>query len=399
VHLTPYSFPTLLAGITSDRYDDVHALMAVRDLGPLIPSIDVPVYLQCAWHDQIFGTSAVLDAYDSLRSPKKLMLWSSGHAVVSGTLGTLRLQQTLRFYDRWLRENRSDTIMTADSQVLLSDFLNSDLTALSDSLLHHNTADTVEDTFFYIAGDSTLTSAPPITTTIVVSAYQQNITNDLTHTYTSPAFDSDYTMFHAVGHFNVTSSAVKYEVNALLYDIDDTGYAQPVARGAYQVRPNSTQSHSISYRLDPVLHTFLRGHRLRLRLKFGLPVAGAADEFGMAAYPPQASGVDSVVSSPEGPSYIGLIRYKVAVDEHAGVTENPVAGQAAEASITLFPGDSIPLHSGTMRVDLFSATGKQLTSTTNASRKNLSNLAPGIYLLREIARGGAVHVRKLLLLP
>ncbi|MBS1904581.1 MAG: prolyl oligopeptidase family serine peptidase [Bacteroidetes bacterium] len=393
VNLGKYITDTIIPTISADNYSSLTQLLGKRDLGAKIRSVNIPIFLQCSWYDQLFGTGAVLHAYDSIRTPKKLLIWAGDHSVPGGAIGDERLALTLRFYNRWLRGDTTENIMNPDSAVTFYETDNSSSFATSNAQLHANLEpQTFTKRYFFGPGGS-LMEQPQSQPLVASSAYIQNLTNDLTYYFTTPPLDSDRTFMNAGAYLQLGSSGLRYQANILLWDVDDTGHTVMFTRGASEVRTDKAGRATIAYRLNPVVHTIRKGHRLRASLKFGMPLLVSSDEFGQSAFAPQESAFDTLFSQSQQYSYLVFSAFQL--PDPAAVRPETVGVTQPTSSIVVLLGE--PILAASSETVLYDLRGVCVSHADVNLLIPTEHLTPGLYFLRD-RRSSGVVMRKVLIL-
>lgn len=402
VNLGPYIKDTLLPALSADNYNYSRSLLLARDLKNLIPSINVPLFLQCAWYDQLFGSSYDFACFNNVKTPKKILMWSGNHGLPpTAEIENMRRTLTLRFYQRWLKEDTSETIMSKDGEALFFDPTNSSTLVLNDTSFKVNQLKPVIVSRFYLYPSAQLSESFPKDSMVRSINYIQNIGNESV-SFDSDPFDSNFTMYRAGVHLSLTSTATLFQANPMLYDVDDTGKTVNITRGFFEERPNGPRPPTPlprEFELNPQYHTFIKGHRLRLVIKAGMPVSIPADEFGQSPYPPQESGTTSIYSTKSYPSYVILspvivLQPKI-IDTNNAVKVVADQQRAIKPSIVVFQGEEIPVENTTGEIQLCNALGQNVIYQNVIDTRTL---APGVYFLREIMQK-SVMIRKILLLP
>ncbi len=326
---------TLMRGLEQDRYADVRREFEKRDLGGQVSRVQVPVFMQMAWQDDIFNAHQFFQAFHGLEVPKKLYVWPGPHALPGGALEELRMAMTFRFYRRWLCEDEGETIMHADSAVALVDpgdgavhWYHADARARYDP--SENSSLTGMRMYFDRGGRiSPLPPASPVAHTML---YVQNISNDA-HVFRSPSLRSPWGILGGRASLVVNSTGRKYQANVMLWDYDSVANRRrPITRGSYQVRLESGEPadrRRIEYEVSPQLYWLAEGHQLEVWVKYGipgLPLQKPADEFGQTPYAPQETVIDTLFSSPGEPSYVDLYLWSA---PPSSVAREPVPTRSA----------------------------------------------------------------------
>ena len=402
VNLGPFIKDTLLPALSADNYNYSRSLLLTRDLKNLIPSINIPLFLQCAWYDQLFGSNYDFACFNNVKSSKKILMWSGNHSLPpTAAIENARRTLTLRFYNRWLKEDTTETIMSKDSEAVFFDPTNASVSVLNDISFKTNQLKPTTALRFYLYPSAQLSESFPKDSLVLPIVYVQNLSNASVSFISNP-FDTDFTMYRAGVHLSLTSTATLFQANPMLYDVDDTGKTINVTRGFFEERPNGIRPSTPLprvFELNPQYHTFKKGHRLRLILKVGMPASIPGDEFGQSPYPPQESGTTSIFSTRSYPSYVIIspllnIQPKI-VDTNSAVRNIVDEQRAVKPAIALFQGEEIPIDNDASEIQLFDALGRTAIQEGAIDTKLF---APGIYFLREL-QNKIVIMQKILILP
>lgn len=338
IRLGPFLRDSLMRAFSEDRYGEARELIARRDLAGREADVALPVFMQCAWHDDIFSSGRALCSFHALGVPKKLLMWPGAHGWPPPQFGPLRDSLTYRFYRRWLRDDPTETIMDSDSALVLIDgATGTPLYASSDdsaSWLPQTTGGptTVR---LHLSNGAILTGSVPSAPVIEFRSYVMNVSDD-SIPFRSAPFGSDETFIAAGASLVVNSSAATYQANTLLWDYDPaTDTRTPVMRGCRQLRGNDAHERErVSYELDAQLYTVRAGHQIEAWVKFGTNASRkfygipfkSDDEFGCGLFPPQESANDTLFSSAEGPSFVELRLYR---PRPAAIADDGVTGATA----------------------------------------------------------------------
>lgn len=399
VNLGKFMTDTLIPALTNDNYNYTRSLLQARDLKNVIPSINVPLFLQCSWYDQLFGSNYDLNCFNKVATPKKLLMWAGDHSLPpSQAVEDARRALTIRFYNRWLREDTSETIMSKDSTAIMFNPNNTGIGIINDTSLKTNLLKPTTALRFYLAPSGKITVSYPKDSMVVRAGYIQNFTNDNSISFISEAFDSDFTMFRAGVHFSLTSTATLFQANPMIYDVDDTGRTIPITRGYFEERPNGPRPSTPlarEFEMNSQFHVIKKGHRIRLIVKFGMPIVIAADEFGQSPYPPQESATNSLFSTKSYPSYVilsPLLTVIPRVVDTTGDTTHSIVRdystrEQPKPSIAIVQGDQLPISDNATSIELCDLIGQvvfQMTlQTPSRSMFDTRSLSPGVYFLRE----------------
>lgn len=324
VAMGPFIGDTVYNGLFNDNHAQILHLLEGRDLMDRIATLDLPVYLQCAWHDELISPRDALRAFNALRGPRKLMLYPAGHALpTDGATAETRMLQTLRFYRRWLKDDTSETVMRPDSAIAIVDNGTHEMRWIGTDALDRYTAPELPGTApnirLFLTTGNRLTESEPTDHMEVYRNYVKDITNDAL-AFRSLPMPADIRITGARCRLIVNSSASRFQANVSLFDVDSAaGTTTPICRGAYEVRVPAGETRArgpIEYDLAPQLYTVRTGHRVLATIKFGMPGGALAlqrpeGEFGQSAYAPAESGTDGLFSTPAaeadyGPSFITL---------------------------------------------------------------------------------------------
>ena len=309
VNMGPFIGDSLYRAYETDNHTEVLRLLGSRELIDRVGNIQVPVFAQLAWQDDLFGPASLFEAFASAQAPMKLLIVPGSHSTIAESLLSYRLRQSFRFYRYWLRDDQNETIMHADSIVTL--------VAGGDTTFYHLgkeeiTAFTLkpfaQGTGFplYFNTGGKLTPEQPTSRVSFSKLYIQNITNDHTIFRSAPLTES-LTIKGAEASFTASSNAAKWQVNILLWDHDPEAQTwQPITRGSWEVRDGGAERR-IEYQLTPQLYTLQAGHILEARIKFGLPLSVPADEFGQIPGAPQETALTTFTGSVEEPAYLRLL--------------------------------------------------------------------------------------------
>ncbi|MEO5930709.1 MAG: alpha/beta fold hydrolase [Candidatus Kapaibacterium sp.] len=314
VRMAPPLGDTLYNFLAADQYES--ALNHVRRYDPVsLSSVQVPVFMQMAWQDDIFTGREFYRGFQELTVPKKIFVWPGPHALPSGDLAITRAELTLRFYRKWLKDDNSETIMASDSAVLLTD--------PATSIVHHFRADqistfvpqsggTANTASLFLTPDGHLNPTPSTSSTNFSRLYLQNISNDALLFQSAP-FSAPTVILGAGTSLTVNSTGRIYQANLLLYDYDSVANTTaPITRGAYEVRLAAGEisaRRNANYDLSPQYYTIQPGHRIIASVKFGIPgfpTSRPSDEFGQVAYGPQETVTDTLFVGGEFSSRVDL---------------------------------------------------------------------------------------------
>ncbi|MDB5033771.1 MAG: hydrolase [Chlorobi bacterium] len=398
VRMAPPLGDTLYNFLAADQYES--ALNHVRRYDPAsLAAVQVPVFMQMAWQDDLFTGREFYRGFQELTVPKKLFVWPGPHALPSGDLGLKRIELTLRFYRKWLKDDNSETIMARDSAVLLTD--------PATSIVHHfredqisafvpKSAGSADIISLYCTPDGHLSPVPAATGTNFSRLYLQNISNDAL-TFQSAPFSSPTVILGAGASLMVNSTGRIYQANVLLYDYDSAALTTaPITRGAYEVRLAAGESparRNVSYDLSPQYYTIQPGHRLVASVKFGIPgfpTARPSDEFGQVAYGPQETATDTLFVGGEFSSRVDLY-----LAPNNGVVSVPASKSDQDVFIIgghmVVRGESIRLramHGGA--IDVVDIQGRLLFSRNMADGESAietGQLPAGVYFVRHRSNG------------
>lgn len=395
VNYNTWCLDTLISAIEQDRYQTVREEFEKRDLGDELEGVNVPVFMQMAWQDDIFSGSQFFRAFHAVNVPKKLYVWPGQHAFPSGALEELRMALTFRFYRRWLRDDTGEGVMNGDSAVMLADPGAGLLRAYpAEARAAYSPADdgSQQRRRFYFANGSRLSSDLPGAAASYARLYVQNISNE-SYVFRSSRLDAPLSIVGADASVLVNSSGRKYQANVLLWDFDSASNTRrPITRGSYEVRleqGEATARRRIEYELSPQLYRLEAGHQLEAWVKFGipgLPLQKPEDEFGQTPYAPQETVFDTLFTSPEEPSYLDFYLPsspslsadpEPAGDMDAAVLPNPIRrGQTA----TVRSGNP-----GPATAEIFDLRGRLVgafRAETAEIRIATSDLPPGVYTVR-----------------
>lgn len=392
VNMGPFIGDSLYRAYETDNHAEVLRLLSSKELIDRVPDIQVPVFAQLAWQDDLFGPASLFRTFSSAQAPMKLLVVPGNHSTIAESLLSYRLRQSFRFYRYWLRDDRTETIMHSDSIVTL--------VAGGDTTFYHlgrdQVASFVPDPFgqgtglhLYFNTGGKLTSALPTTAVSFSKLYIQNITND--HTiFRSTPLSEPLTIKGAETSFTAGSSATKWQVNLLLWDHDPEANAwRPITRGSWEVR-NGGAERRIEYQLTPQLYTIPAGHVLEARVKFGLPLSVPADEFGQIPGAPQETALTTFSGPTDNPAYIRLL-----IPEAGSSTTPDIAGTADHTHLHI-TGNVFRKNGGitfsvqgtsqrAARVVLIDVLGRTLLeqpARTGQSAIQGEGLLPGVYALR-----------------
>ncbi len=411
VNMGPLLGDTVYNDLANDRYEHLHTTLLPYDFEQAIARLATPVFMQCAWHDELFAPEEPLRAFRALQGARKLLLFNAGHALpVDSATAALRFAQTLRFYRYWLKDDTRETIMAPDSAVALYDNGTQLLRWLSIAQLDQFTPPELPaeraGTRLFLAPGGQLTESADHGPLVLAATYIKDVTND-GYGFTSQPLAQPLLLVGARAHLTVSSSGRNYQANVLLYDVDSAGAAKPICRGAYQVRLGNAEPRTprtINYDLAPQLYSVPRGHRIRAILKFGMPggvlaLQRPAGEFGRSAYAPQETANDTLFSvpgngaAPEAQSCLTLYT--------ANTGPASVAGPAAPALPTrlVVPGSPvaaghtlhIPIGDEPARIDITDLAGRIVLAVPGAVGEAVvqtDGLAAGAYFIRAVRATG-----------
>lgn len=404
VAMGPFIGDTVYNGLLNDNHAETVRLLEGRDLMDRIATLDVPAYIQCAWHDELVNPRDALRAFEALRGPRKLMLYPGGHALpADGATAETRMLQTLRFYRRWLKDDAAETVMRPDSAIALVDNGTHAMRWIGTDALGRYTAPELPGTatnirLFLTSGDRLIASEPTDHMEIYRN-YIKDISNDAL-AFRSAPMQGEIRITGARCRLVVGSSASKFQANVSLFDVDTAaGTVTPICRGAYEVRVPAGQTRArgpIEYDLAPQLYTLRAGHRVLATVKFGMPGGSLAlqrpeGEFGQSAYAPAESGTDGLYSTPAaesdyGPSFITLFLADSpnmgAPEPHAERTDGHLEGSPA------LNGEPVSLHMAGVRgtgrarvVDLRGAVMVSMETIDGHATIATANLPSGPYFV------------------
>lgn len=384
IELAPMMRDTLYNAISTGNYALTSAVIAARDIDANIPNVTIPIFMQLAWQDDLFSGSEFFPVFHALRSPKKMLVWPGQHGVPSGDIGQMRLQQTLRFYRRFLRDDLAETIMSADSAVGLMDATTGQLHwfAERDSTTFRPTIPTGHQMFFNAAG--ALSTAPSNSTLAFPTFYLQGVSNE-SLTFRSEKFLQDRQFVGAAADLQITSSAVPHQAVVQLWEFNpETKSSKPITRGAWESRASTSGRYQ--FELSPQLFTIRKGNQVEVRVKFGFPSLPAnppADEFGQISFPPQANSFDTLWGGGAFPSSITIYPAGQTSGVHSAQIEHPATRQIA-ATAVIRQGEESPEFAGMMldQWDLFNAWGQRVGGSNQQGELSLSLCSAGAYFLR-----------------
>ena len=396
VRLAPFLRDTLIGALEQDRFNDVVAMLQRVDLEGRERDIRIPVFVQCAWQDEIFNPGDVMRAFATLRTPSKLMVWPGGHTL-AGINEPERLALTLRFYRHWLRDDTTGTIMSRDSSVLLVDAA----TNAHEWLRAADSASwlpspTLPAARLHMTATGGLTTGLPTAPLAIEKINIQNISNEMI-VFRSAPFGSDDRIIGARASLPVGSSGMKFQADILLYDYDSIANThRPITRGCHGVRRVVGESGHVRLEITliPQLYTLAAGHQLEAAVKFGTPappLQKPAEEFGRTPWPPQESCRDTLFSSSAEPAWVELLRYQRPAPAHASERIGERKGMLLSAAVT---DEEIrvtitAVRSETLSVELLDLAGRrvarmEIEATAGLSEHSLptEGIAAGAYLLR-----------------
>ena len=178
VDMGPFMGDSIFNAYQSDRHSDLLQLLESQELIDRVDQIEVPVFSQLAWQDDLFGTSSLFRTYREGNFPMKMLVVPGDHGAIVRWEG--RMEQSLRFYRRWLRDDERETIMHPDS---LFTFVNA-----SDDSYHYLSPEELDSwtpkefgkskgTTFYLNTENRLTLTPPSEQVRFSLLYVLNISN------------------------------------------------------------------------------------------------------------------------------------------------------------------------------------------------------------------------------
>lgn len=309
VEMGPFIGDSLNGAYKNDNHAEVLRLLASKEIIQDVSKIEVPVFAQLAWQDDLFGSASLFQAFKDAQAPMKLLIVPGNHGTIAASILAYRLQQSFRYYRYWLKDDMSETIMHPDSIVTFIDG--------QDSTLHHwGEAKALHvmpgefgtgngEVFFFNSGGKLL-QTPPTNPVTYSAVYVQNLSNDHA-VYRSEALAEPLTIIGAEVSFLASSNAAKWQTNVLLWDRDpETNSARPITRGSWEAR-NGGAERRVEYQLSPQFYTIPAGHVLEARVKFGMPLTQPADEFGKIPSAPQATALNTFSSPVDAPAYVRLL--------------------------------------------------------------------------------------------
>lgn len=380
IELAPLLRDTLYNSIANGNYEHTTSLIAARDIEANISNVKVPIFMQLAWQDDLFSGSEFFPTFHTLRSPKKLLVWPGQHAIPGDELGQLRLQQTLRFYRRFLRDDIAETIMAPDSAVGLTDVSTEQLHwfAERDSVKFRPTVLPGYQLFFDAAG--TMSTTPNPSTLAFPTFYLQGVSNEIL-TFRSAKFVEDGQFLGATADLHLTSSAIPYQTVVQLWEFNsETNTSRPITRGSWEARASTTGRHRFD--LSPQLFTIRAGNQLEVRVKFGFPSLPAnppSDEFGQISFPPQANSFDTLWSGAAFPSSITIYP----TTQPSGVKQEDTVTEQITTTVMIRQGEEVPQFVGMIfdEWQLFNLQGERMESSHKQGELSVSDLSAGVYFL------------------
>ncbi len=395
VNYNTWCLDTLISAIEQDRYRTVRDEFEKRDLGDDLDAVNVPVFMQMAWQDDIFSGSQFFQAFHAVNVPKKLYVWPGPHALPAGALEELRMALTFRFYRRWLRDDTGEQVMRGDSAVMLADPGAGQVRAYpAEARAAYSPADdgSQERRRFHFTDGLRLSSDLPARDASYARLYVQNLSNE-SYIFRSSPLGAPLSIVGADASLMVNSSGRKYQANVLLWDFDSASNTRhPITRGSYEVRLEQGEAAArrrIEYQLSPQLYRLETGHQLEAWVKFGipgLPLQKPDDEFGQTPYAPQETAFDTLFTSAGEPSYLDF--YLPLAPSLSAGTE-----PAAETGAAVLPNPIRRGETGTVRtanpgaatVEIFDLRGRLLRAFRAGGpefRIPTDDLPPGVYTIR-----------------
>lgn len=400
IRLAPMMRDTLYNAIANGNYALTTSLIAARDIDANIANINIPIFMQLAWQDDLFSGSEFFPVFHALRSPKKMLVWPGQHVIPGGEFGQFRLQQTLRFYRRFLRDDLAETLMSADSAVGLTDVSTGQIHWFPerDSGQYRPTSIQGYQLFFDAAG--VMNNSPSISTRAFPTFYLQGLSNEVL-VFRSDLFGTNRQFTGASADIHVSSNATPHQVVVQLWEFNPaTNSRKPITRGAWESR--SSRAGRYRFDLSPQLFTIGAGNQLEVRVKFGFPSLPAnppADEFGQISFPPQANSLDTLWGGAAFPSSITLYP----AGQTSGVSpehlEYPATHQTT-ATAVIRQGEEAMEFAGMMLDwwELFNARGERVAGSNRRGELSLSSWPAGAYFLR-CGVGKTQWTTRVLILP
>lgn len=353
--IRPGSFlrDTLVRLAEADLFDEAKQAVLGKDLESMIDQSSTPFFAQCGWQDDLFPADEILRHFYRIPAPKKLMLYDANHSTpVNASTATWRTKQSLRFYDYWLKDNSSETIMHSDSMIVLEDSELDQLHSFGIKDSARIEGRTLKPIRLYFHGDNSLQTSPPTADLgyLQFKYYLQNLSNDAQLQLATEPLPNPITITGAQAHLVVNSDARKYQANVMLWDYDPTAFTyKPITRGCYQIRIEGEDGFRrrkvAEYDVSPQLFTIPKNHSLVSFVRFGIagfPFAKETSEFGHTPYPPQETATDTLFSHADAPSWIDLRIFDPRPTIDPDKVEAPTVISPEVSDFTVFPN---PCHS------------------------------------------------------
>ncbi|MGE3799849.1 MAG: CocE/NonD family hydrolase [Candidatus Kapaibacterium sp.] len=406
VNMGPFMGDSIYNAYQFDQHDELLRLLQSKELIGKVNQIDVPVFAQLAWQDDLFGTASLFRTYRDSQFPMKMLIVPGNHGSINSWEG--RMEQSLRFYRRWLRDDANETIMQPDSLFTFVDPSDGSYHSFGPDEFENWTPGTFgekEGVRFYWNTSGRLTTDPPSEQVRFSLLYILNISNGVRVFRTEPLEES-LTMIGAEASFFGSSTVNTWQGNVLLWDYNpaDSSYRQ-ITRGSWQSRDGGGE-HRVEYQLSPQLYTIQAGHLLEARVKVGMSnILGLKpdDEFGKIAYRPSEGGTTTLYGTVEEPAYIHIATYH---DPRLTVAEQSVAGDEERNSIVNVKRDNNLLYVQTkfaeenMQLELVDLTGVVATSVKvegQTSTISLLGISSGAWFVVLRVGGNIVGVEQVLL--
>ncbi|MCB0714205.1 MAG: prolyl oligopeptidase family serine peptidase [Ignavibacteriae bacterium] len=311
VNMGPFMGDSIYNAYQLDQHDELLRLLQNKELIEKVNQIDVPVFAQLAWQDDLFGTASLFRTYRDSDFPMKMLIVPGNHGSINSWEG--RMGQSLRFYRRWLRDDANETIMQPDSLFTFVDPSDGSYHSFSPDEFENWTPGTFgakEGVRFYWNTSGRLTTEPPSEGVRFSLLYILNLSNGMRVFRTEP-LEEPLTMIGAETSFFGSSTVSTWQGNVLLWDYNpaDSSYRQ-ITRGSWQSRDGGSERR-VEYQLSPQLYTIQAGHVLEARVKVGMSnILGLKpdDEFGKIAYRPAQGGTTTISGSLEEPAYVRLLQ-------------------------------------------------------------------------------------------
>jgi len=263
-----------------------------------VDNVTCPMFICHSWNDDVFEPNQILDFYQRLNVPKKLIMTNGLHGFDPGRgefLFPNRIWEDVRrFFDYWLKDERDNGIMEEppisyyqawDQRMVSADAwppegVKGQTYFLRRDPLEDVNAGRLEDE---APGDDE-TSEQIINNTVTsghwsgFSIVRLNALNNLpipgvpfsipgdSASFTSAPLDADTVMVGAPSvKLDLASSTNECQANALLFDVSPRGFPRLVTHCAYMkedMEPDTVES--FQFELIACAHRFRAGHRIRL---------------------------------------------------------------------------------------------------------------------------------------